>query len=150
MVLRDTFGLIRLLKQPLSSSSRRVLWLLTLTDAVIGATLLIFTRCKTCGNLLRVTLDLVVSTFIVVVVVVVVPNIVKERVSNKASWKYFCSSEKNGRQKPFRTGIDQGRNRCLSRKYYPGNTKEELLILEFLIRRLFYTGLLHIQRTLVE
>ena len=70
-----------------------------------------------------------------------VPNMVKERVSNNASWKQFCSSEKKMAYKSrfAGTGIDLDRNRCFSQKY-----TEELLILEFLIKQLFYVGLLDI------
>ena len=64
---------------------------------------------------------------------------VKERVSNKTSWKHFSSSEKKMANKS-----------C----FVPELTKavidalvdtEELLILEFLIKQLFYSGLLDIK-----
>ena len=38
-----------------------------------------------------------------------VPNMVKEHVSNKASRKHFCSSEKKWPTKDNLTGIDRGR-----------------------------------------
>ena len=60
----------------------------------------------------------------------VYPVMVKERVSNKASWKHFCSSEKKW---PTKTVLDQNKINM-----------EELLILEFLINQLFYSGLLEI------
>ena len=63
---------------------------------------------------------------------------VKERVSNKGSWKhFFCSSEETWPTKPFWAGIDRRRNRCFSRQYL-----EELA---FLIKQLFYSGLLAIK-----
>ena len=52
---------------------------------------------------------------------------VKEGVSNKANWKDFCSCEAE---------IDG-----LVDNTTPGNTKEELLILELLMKQLLYAGL---------
>ena len=58
------------------------------------------------------------------------PNMVKERVSNKASWKHFCSSDKNGRQKLFWTGIVQDKNRCFSgRVVDPGVFNKTIILL---------------------
>ena len=43
-----------------------------------------------------------------------VPNMVKERVCNKARRNIFVAVTKHGRQKPFWTRISRGRNRCFS------------------------------------
>ena len=54
---------------------------------------------------------------------------VKERISNKASWKHICSS---GKKWPTKAVLD--RNKI---------NMEELLILESLVKKkLFYSGLL--------
>ena len=53
----------------------------------------------------------------------------KERVSNKASLKYFCSTKKKW---PTKAVLDR----------YKINM-EELLILEFQIKQFFYSGSLH-------
>ena len=77
-------------------------------------------------------------------------KLVKERVSNEASWKHVCSSEKI-----WRTKAVLNRNKIIM---------EELLILELLIKHLFYSAcssalraplvicqiIIDIQRTLVE
>ena len=41
----------------------------------------------------------------------------------------ICSSEKNGRQKPFWTGIVQGRNRCLSGRVFDPEVFNKTIIL---------------------
>ena len=60
-----------------------------------------------------------------------VPNMVKECPSNKASWKHSCGSEKK-----WQTKAVWRRNKI---------NIEELLIVEFFIKQLFYSGLLDIQ-----
>ena len=60
-----------------------------------------------------------------------VPSMVKERVSSKASQKHFCSFEKKW---PTKDVLD--RNKI---------NMEEVLILEFSIKQLFYSGLLDIK-----
>ena len=50
---------------------------------------------------------------------------------------HFCSSEKKWLTKQFWAGINRGRNGWFSRQYM-----KELLILEFLVKHLFYSGLL--------
>ena len=44
---------------------------------------------------------------------------VKKRVSKNGAENIFAALRKNGRQKPFWTGIDTDKNRCFSRQYYP-------------------------------
>ena len=56
----------------------------------------------------------------------------KKRVSNKASWKHFCSSGKSR----FGAELTEAEIDVLV---------EELLILEFLLKQLFYPGLLEIK-----
>ena len=55
----------------------------------------------------------------------------------KRAENIFAALRKNGRQKQFWAGINRGRNGWFSRQYM-----EELLILEFLLKHLFYSGLL--------
>ena len=63
-----------------------------------------------------------------------VPNMVKESISNKASRKHFCSSEE----------IKTADKSCFGPVHNEIN-KEELLTLKFLIKQLFYSGLLDIK-----
>ena len=60
--------------------------------------------------------------------------------AKKRAEKIFAALRKNGRQKPFLTGIDKGRTQCFSWQYM-----EELLIMEFLIKQSLYLVLLDIK-----
>ena len=58
---------------------------------------------------------------------------VKERVSNKASWKHFWSSSEKKKVGKTRFGpvLTEAEINALVDNFTPGNTKEELLILKF-------------------
>ena len=70
------------------------------------------------------------------------PNMVKERATLKRTENIFAALRKYGRQKPFWSGIGRGKNQCFTRQYYPWEHQKSL---QFLIKQLFYSGLLDIK-----